>query len=336
MELYISGEYSGTFRGESFLPSTPSFTPAISGSGGAGGGSASPPLFLIQIDQESLLHRCRNLLFKFFIPKKPTAFQDSLSIHWLIVQGALPPPSPSLSLSNHGSPPSLTQTDTTGTTITTAVENVEPTANTTTGHSDVSTTPTSHISPGHSTSSSQNLENRTSSNFSASAFAQSYMIPPGISTSIDLDKVRQMLSQVQIDNMPQGAKDLMRNMEMQSFAQQQQQQQQRAAASFMATGGGLSPSPIVSPLPSLAHTTITPPLPPLPHSPLPLPSIVTSSLTPPSESTAAAEGETTTFVTRAELALMEERVMTKIEQRFQEMEDRILNKLLLATKQPDA
>ncbi|KAG9070945.1 hypothetical protein KI688_008488 [Linnemannia hyalina] len=295
MELYISGEYSGTFRGESFLPSTPSFTPAISGPGGAGGGSASPPLFLIQIDQESLLHRCRNLLFK---------------------------------------------TDTTGATTTTAVDNVEPTATATTAYSDVSTTPTSHISPGHSTSSSQNLGNQTSSNFSASAFAHSYIIPPGISTSIDLDKVRQMLSQVQIDNMPQGAKDLMRTMEMQSFAQQQQQQQQQqqsaAAASFMATGGGLSPSPIVSPPPPWAYTAITPPLPPLPHSPLPPPSIVTSSLTPPSESTAAAEGEMTTFVTRAELALMEERIMTKIEQRFQEMEDRILNKLLLANKQADA
>ncbi|KAK3831186.1 MAG: hypothetical protein JOS17DRAFT_744527 [Linnemannia elongata] len=64
MELYISGEYSGTFRGESFLPSTPSFTPGFSGTGGVGGGPTNPPLFLIQIDQESLLHRCRNLLFK--------------------------------------------------------------------------------------------------------------------------------------------------------------------------------------------------------------------------------------------------------------------------------
>lgn len=363
MELYISGEYSGTFRGESFLPSDPSFTPVISGPGGTGGGPASPPLFLIQIDQESLLHRCRNLVFKFFIPKKPTAFQDSLSLHWLIVQGALPPPSPSFSLSNHGptsqnsprqpatatspsptspwaslsststqpgNPPSLTQTDTTGATISTAANNVDPTATTTTAYNDVSTTPASHISSGYFTSSSQNFENQTSPNFSAFASAHPYMMSPGISTSIDLDKVRQMLSQVQIDNMPQGAKDLMRNMEMQSLAQQQQLQQ-RTAASSVAAGEYLSPSPLASPLPPL-------PPPSSSSTSLPPPPTVTSILIPPSElaTVAAAAGETAAFVTKAELALMEERIMTKIEQQFQEMEDRILNKLLLATKLPNA
>ncbi|KAF9296076.1 hypothetical protein BGZ88_000790 [Linnemannia elongata] len=174
MELYISGEYSGTFRGESFLPSDPSFTPVISGPGGTG-----------------------------------------------------------------------------------AANNVDPTATTTTAYNDVSTTPASHISSGYFTSSSQNFENQTSPNFSAFASAHPYMMSPGISTSIDLDKVRQMLSQVQIDNMPQAT-------------------------------------------------------------------------------VAAAAGETAAFVTKAELALMEERIMTKIEQQFQEMEDRILNKLLLATKLPNA
>lgn len=283
-------------------------------------------------------------------------------MHWLIVQGALPPPSPSFSLSNHGptsqnsprqpatatsssptspwaslsststqpgNPPSLTQTDTTGATISTAANNVDPTATTTTAYNDVSTTPASHISSGYFTSSSQNFENQTSPNFSAFASAPPYMMSPGISTSIDLDKVRQMLSQVQIDNMPQGAKDLMRNMEMQSLAQQQQLQQ-RTAASSVAAGEYLSPSPLASPLPPLP--------PPSSSSSLPPPPTVTSILIPPSEiaTVAAAAGETAAFVTKAELALMEERIMTKIEQQFQEMEDRILNKLLLATKLPNA
>ncbi|KAG0316237.1 hypothetical protein BGZ97_007187 [Linnemannia gamsii] len=348
VELYISDEYAGTFRGETFLPSTPSLTPTSTG----GAGPASPPLFLIQIDQESLLHRCRNLLFKFFIPKKPAAFQDSLTIHWLIVQGALPPPSPSPSLTHGpipqntpqlptaatsssseatvhtpvtstpalpspfvsslpstsvqlGNSPSLTQSDTTSATVTAAADNAAG-STTTTNYSDASTTSASHISSGYS--SSQNPDNQTSPNFSAFPSAHSYMMSSAMNnaTSIDLDKVRQLLSQVQIDNMPQGAKDLMRTMEMQFLAQQHPK-----ASSSLAGGRGTT----------------------------------TAKFTPPSGSpTIAAVGgtmrmteeATTTFVTKAELALLEERIMAKIDQRFQDMEDRILNKLLLATQQPKA
>ncbi|KAG0291173.1 hypothetical protein BGZ96_005432 [Linnemannia gamsii] len=165
----------------------------------------------------------------------------------------------------------MTQSNITSATANAIADNAaEPTTTTTNTYNDISTTPASHISSARSSSghsSSQNLDNQASSNFSAFASAHSYMMSPAINnaTSIDLDKVRQMLSQVQIDNMPQGAKDLMRTMEMQSIALQQQK-----ASSYL------------------------------------------------------------------KLALLEERIMTKIEQRFQEMEDRILNKLLLATQQPNA
>ncbi|KAK3846294.1 MAG: hypothetical protein J3R72DRAFT_434557 [Linnemannia gamsii] len=364
MELYISGEYSGTFRGESFLPSTPSFTPTTIA-------EASPPLFLIQIDQESLLQRCRNLLFKFFVPKKPAAFQDSLSIHWLIVQGALPPPvapqnsphpssSPSVQAltsmlpflsplasaisstsasTQPGNSLSLTQSD--GATVATATfgEDMNGATNTTVTQKSIS--PISEAASFTSTSEfiSKNLDaSHTSPNF-LSIFpspAQSYISPPGNSTStIDVDKVRQMLSQVQIDNMPQGAKDLMRTMEMQSLAQRASAYSSSSSSSATASsavaaaeiGGYLSPSPTTSPLPLLSYMATPPPVPALPT----VATTVTSS--PPDDALLATT--TMTYVTRGELALMEDRILAKIEQRFQEMEETILNKLL-AAKQPHA
>lgn len=278
-------------------------------------------------------------------PSQNTPQQPAATVHTPITSTPVFP-SPLVSSSSStsvqlGNSPSMTQFNINGATATVAADNATgPTATT---YNDILTTPTPHISLGYAPSSlghssSQNLDNQTSPNFSAFASTHSYMMSPAINdaTSIDLDKVRQLLSQVQIDNMPQGAKDLMRTMEMQSLALQQQK-----ASSFLSSEGGYpSPSHITPPLPSLAYTastTATSSLPPLPpQSPLVMPALntTTATSTPPSGSLTAEE--TTILVTKVELALLEERIMTKIEQRFQEMEDRILNKLLLATKQPNA
>ncbi|KAF9129375.1 hypothetical protein BGW39_004215 [Mortierella sp. 14UC] len=268
---------------------------------------------------------------QFFIPKKPTAFQDSLSIHWLIVQGALPPTPASINTPHQhqattaatlalvstrsGSSPSLTQSD-----GNTAVAAFTEDANGST------TTNSTIITQNDISNGSLTFPNFTST----LASAQSSVSPPGNSTStIDLDKVRQMLSQVQIDNMPQGAKDLMRTMEMQSLALRALSSSYPSATAS-SVGGHLSPSPITSPLPPLSYTA-TPPI--TAAAPPTLPVVTTSSL--PGVAAEVSTVSTTIFVTRAELALMEERIMAKIEQRFQEMEETILNKLL-AAKQPHA
>ncbi|KAF9903003.1 hypothetical protein EC991_004299 [Linnemannia zychae] len=291
MELYISGEYIDTFRGESFLPSASSFTPTTNA-------GASPPLFLIQIDQESLLHRCHNLLFKGALPPTSASQNSSQTVTAAALASESNQPVDS---------PSRTQSDT------------NPAYAAFTGDTNGSTAITStlnNISDG----------SLTSPNFtSAMASAHSYTSLPGNSNStIDLDKVRQMLSQVQIDNMPQGAKDLMRTMEMQSIAQ-------RALAipssTAFSVGNHSSPTPITSPPSPLSYTAASP-------DPAAPPTLITATPSLPGTAVEASPQPTSTFVTRAELSLMEMRIMAKIEQRFQEMEETILNKLL-AAKQPN-
>ncbi|KAF9925979.1 hypothetical protein FBU30_004332 [Linnemannia zychae] len=168
----------------------------------------------------------------------------------------------------------------------------------------------------------------TSPNFSALSSAPTHT-SSRISAlgSIDVDKVRQMLGQIQLDNMSQGAKDLMRTMEMQALAHR------TLASPSATTAEHMLHSPVTSPHPSFAHSII-PSMPSQPYD-------TRAAITLPSESIEAgkstvasavsnASTNSTLFVTKAELEMMEIRIMDKIEQRFQEMEDRIVNKLMLA------
>ncbi|KAF9179928.1 hypothetical protein BGZ51_006516 [Haplosporangium sp. Z 767] len=113
-------------------------------------------------------------------------------------------------------------------------------------------------------------------------------------SSIDLEKVKEMLGQVQLESLPQGAKDLMRTMELQSRV--------KGAMSIGGpTIGGLSHQ--LSSLPSIA--------PSLSSLPTPAPARSTN-----------AESE---YITKADLMKMEERIMAKVEERLLQMEQRILS-----------
>ncbi|KAG0251234.1 hypothetical protein BG011_007749 [Mortierella polycephala] len=237
VELYLSGEYSGTFRGEP-ITATPSPT--------------EPPLFSIHIDLEEkcLPQRNRYLLIKFFIPKKPAAFQDTLTLHHLVIQGNIHMSQPAEASVTASAPPSSTLAK-----------------------------PGFHPNP--------------SETQHPSSTVASDQRPMSVS-SIDLEKVKEMLGQVQLDSLPQGAKDLMRTMEMQSRV--------KGAMSFGGpTIGGLPHQ--LSSLPSLTPTS----------SSLPTPAPVTST---------DAESE---YITKADLMKMEERIMARVEERFLQMEQRILS-----------
>ncbi|KAF9989694.1 hypothetical protein BGZ75_005373 [Mortierella antarctica] len=105
-----------------------------------------------------------------------------------------------------------------------------------------------------------------------------------------------MLGQIQIDALPQGAKDLMRTMESQS-----------RAMSLGMVNPGLALNSGTAPLPQL----VTPLLNQSPAKNLALNSDMGSSTA-------------SMYVTKTELDQMEERIMNTIELRFKQLEERIV------------
>lgn len=117
--------------------------------------------------------------------------------------------------------------------------------------------------------------------------------------SIDVEKVREMLGQIQIDALPQGAKDLMRTMEIQS-----------RAMSMGMTGPGLAMNSGSAPQPQLLASFL---------NQSPAKALASNS--------DAGSCTKPVYVTKAELDQMEERIMNTIEQRFKQLEERILSSL---------
>ncbi|CAO3571192.1 unnamed protein product [Mortierella alpina] len=243
IELYSSGEYAGTFRGSAL----PTQTVATSS-------AKTPPLFLTHIEDHSLPRSSRDILIKFFIPKKPVAFQDTLSLHWLVMQGAL---------------------RTSKATTSTSTEM----------NADASTPPVS-------VSDSQDRQSTDTSSGSLHTLR-----PTGSSVpSFDVEKVRAMLGHMQIEALPQGAKNLMRTMEIQS----------RAMSLGMTNpaytlNSGTAPPPQFIP----THLVQNPP--------------DSSAFNPTAGSSTAP-----VYVTKTELDQLEERIMNSIEQRFKQLEERII------------
>ncbi|KAF9405467.1 hypothetical protein BGZ94_003529 [Podila epigama] len=168
VEGYFSGEYAGTFRGEPFEPTDP-LPPSTKE-------PQLPPLFIIALSPtEMSQNRSFTILFKFFIPKKPVQFKDTLTLHWLTIQGRTSSP---LTTPTPTSPSSSSSTETTTTLL--------PPPTTTT-----STTP------------------EASSVSSASVMSHFAASKRGI----DFAKVRDMLGQSQIESLPKGAQQLMKAME---------------------------------------------------------------------------------------------------------------------------
>ncbi|ORZ07019.1 hypothetical protein BCR41DRAFT_360492 [Lobosporangium transversale] len=124
-------------------------------------------------------------------------------------------------------------------------------------------------------------------------------------SGIDLEKVKALMGQMQIDSLPQGAKDLMRVMEHHQLSSTIQNQGHL-------TSTAITSGPASQPLSISAHD-------------------ISSSDTMPSEpATNKTAKEQIVYATKADLAQMEARIMTTIDHRLQELEDRILSKLLNA------
>ncbi|KAG0325352.1 hypothetical protein BG004_003245 [Podila humilis] len=273
VEIYRSGDYAGTFRGEPF------FEPELLATD-----QCTPPLFILHLGSSDIpLRKCQDILFKFFVPKKPVQFQDSLAVHWLIIKG-----------------------DPLTFSAITAVE-VYSDAQLTTA-----TTPVIALS------SSQSIKPTTTQ-----------PSRPGL----DLDKVKDLLGQMQIENFPKGAQELMKTIEARysagganpssavdtatssgslptdSFSIMQMMQMAPALlASQSSTSGAVSSS---------NSSQVTP----VPHVAIEPPSTSTSVPTPPNVS------DNTNYVTKAELVQLENRITAMIDQKFLLLEARILSKL---------
>ncbi|GJJ74015.1 hypothetical protein EMPS_06373 [Entomortierella parvispora] len=257
VELYPNGEYAGTFRGE-VLDEDSNVRP------GSKDGTilAGPPLFAIKIDQESLSRNCSDLFVKFFVPKKPADFRDSLDLHWLIVQaGAVhhstrnPQPdffdentmvAPNKAESGSRNPPS---------TMSTVASSL--------------LSPNSHSGPVSMPDMSDLL----------SAF----------SSSVDMEKVRGMLSDMQIEGLSQKARAHMGAMETQSRLLRER-----------------TTSSLLTALPKVVAPETT---------------FVTKTELAQTESRILSHIDTS-------MSSLEGRIMTRIEEGFLKMEERLLNKLM--------
>ncbi|KAG0099205.1 hypothetical protein BGZ93_008689 [Podila epicladia] len=120
-----------------------------------------------------------------------------------------------------------------------------------------------------------------------------------ISVGIDLDKVKDMLGQLQIDKLSQGAQDLMKVIEAQSA---------RSPLSTLST-------PPFNPL-SMAMVSMVS---------APGPQRKSTSVTSATPSTAPTEDSI--YVTKVELAQLEDRITAMIDQKFLQLEQRIMAKL---------
>ncbi|KAF9337412.1 hypothetical protein BG006_004847 [Podila minutissima] len=182
----------------------------------------------------------------FFVPKKPVQFQDSVTVHWLVIQAK---------------GPSSTEA--------------------------------------HATPSNQDDPQTISSASSDSAQLSN---TGHISAGIDMDKVKDMLGQLQIGKLPQGAQDLMKAVEAQSV---------RSPSSTLSSS---SFNPLSMAMMSMA----------LAPGPQRMSTSVTSvtSVTP-----STAPTDDSIYVTKAELAQLEDRITVMIDQKFLQLEERIMARL---------
>ncbi|KAG0022953.1 hypothetical protein BGZ82_010865, partial [Podila clonocystis] len=174
----------------------------------------------------------------FFIPKKPVQFQESVTVHWLVIQVKGPSfTEPYATPSNQDDPQTIS-----------------------------------------SASDSAQLSNTGT-----------------ISAGIDLDKVKDMLGQLQINNLPQGAQELMKAVEAQSS---------RSPSSTFS-------SPPFNPLSMMAMMSMA-------SLGRQRASTPVTSVIPPTVPT-----DDSIYVTRADLAQLEDRITAMIDQKFLQLEERI-------------
>ncbi|KAF9170535.1 hypothetical protein BGX20_008857 [Mortierella sp. AD010] len=246
----------------------------------------------------------------FFIPAKPPVkpplVPGSITLHWLIIQGRLPSKQPNLSTDSI----TTTATSSPASSIT-AVEN----ASFTTGLSPQSLglsgfTSSTVTSPSSSFSIPMLAAMQTFGNSSGGS---------GAAASIDLEAVRAMLGQIQLDSIPQGAKNLMKVMEMQALSSSS------SSSSLSLPRRMDEPDkvdkqyfpPLTAPLSEGSRETTES-----------VQATVLDSQMQNSSSHSMVKDTQSTYVTRIELEQMEARIMNTIDQKFQEMEERILNKIL--------
>jgi hypothetical protein len=141
-----------------------------------------------------------------------------------------------------------------------------------------------------------------------------------------LEKVREMLGQAQINSLPQGAKELMKVMEMQASMSGGSNGLSDPRLSLFAMGGLTLPRSFPPPSSFLLNPTND-----APTSSSESEAIVSGSSDSRKALTSEREDQST-YVTRKELELMEERIMTAIDQRFKEMEERIVGRILSAKR----
>ncbi|KAG0324416.1 hypothetical protein BGZ99_001884 [Dissophora globulifera] len=258
-------------------------------------------LYKIYVDQESLPQKTRAILVKFFIPKKSrnvlVAPSEAFVLHWLVIHGSQQPSQTSSSSSSSSQ-----------STLATATASIAP--------ADL-----------------------------ISIISQQQQLPSlptalsSTGSTIDLEKVREMMGQVQLDSLPQGAKDLMRVMQMQAMSRAMGQNSAALVdrpASLGSTAMGIS---------DLATSSMMPLFPPRPHT-LSLATETSSASRPtepepstlesgPLEAVNSLPSTTTpTYVTRAELAQLETRIMDTIDRRLKDLEDRIVDRILSLHRKP--
>lgn len=115
-----------------------------------------------------------------------------------------------------------------------------------------------------------------------------------------MDVVKDMLSQLQLDSLPKGAQDLMKAIEAQSLGGP------NPSTSSSSLFNPLSMMSMMNKAPSVFGPQRT------------SPSTATPTTVPPND---------TIYVTKAELAQLEDRITAMIDQKFLQMEERIMAKL---------
>ncbi|KAG0304211.1 hypothetical protein BGZ98_005800, partial [Dissophora globulifera] len=261
-------------------------------------------LFKIYVDQESLPQKTRAILVKFFIPKKSrnvlAAPSEAFVLHWLVIHGSQ---QPSQTTSSSSSSSSSSQS-----TLATVTAPIAPAdlISIISQQQQLPSLPTSLSSTG---------------------------------SAIDLEKVREMMGQVQLDSLPQGAKDLMRVMQIQAMSRAMGQNSAALVdrpASLESAAMGVS---------DLATSSMMPLFPPRPHT-LSLASKTSSASRPNEPEPSTLESgplevinslpstTTPTYVTRAELAQLETKIMDTIDRRLKDLEDRIVDRILSLNRKP--
>ncbi|KAF9578346.1 hypothetical protein BGW38_005898 [Lunasporangiospora selenospora] len=140
---------------------------------------------------------------------------------------------------------------------------------------------------------------------------------------IDMSKVKELMGQDQIEGLSYSAKELLKTMDMQSSLGGLGSALPFAAmaklASMQSSFPGPLPSPTTTSLSESASSVVLPPQP---------------ILTPPAHDTSGKDSEGGQYVTKAELAALEDRIMSNLDQKLAQMEKRILNALLSRKDSP--